>query len=276
MRKIIGSYKKNTAVLLASVMLSASFVGNVFAAAGGPGETKAAEQEVQDLSRWEWKDGVLYYYGPDGNPGSGWVVQGEKYYYLTDDGRAVSDQMTPDGFYINHNSEWYQRNIEILGVPFTAPAVIPSAHAAWIGKASLDQLKNVINQIFSQRTMRVTDDAVEYDVEVVTKSKATTSKMLLGLYKNTENDSYRLDLCTSLDSSSTDGLKAATYDYQVFRSMIYQISGAPEILEKAIYSSWEEDNAWNINRTDYVRVGDVWVKYVAASGCGRYFIKPVR
>lgn len=275
MKQMFNKCKKGAAFVLVGVILSSAFAGSAFAASGGPGETRAAQEEVQDLSRWEWKENAWYYYGPDGNPGSGWVVQNDKYYYLTEGGRAVADQMTPDGFYVNHNSEWYPRNVEILGVPFTAPSVIPAVNAAWIGKPSLDQLKTIINQLFSTRNMKVTDDSIVYEMDIVTK-KVTTKTTLFGLFKNTEEDSFRLDLCTSLDSSSTDGLAAVTYDYQVFRSMIYQISGAPEILEKAIYSSWEEDNAWNINRNDWVRVGDVMVKYIAKSGFGRYYIKPIR
>jgi len=51
-----------------------------------------------------------------------------------------------------------------------------------------------------------------------------------------------------------------TFDYAVFRAMIYQVTSTPEILEDAVYNSWEEDNRWEIDRVNYVQVGDSWVR----------------
>ena len=98
--------------------------------------------------------------------------------------------------------------------------------------------------------------------------------VLLGIYKNTASGSYRLTIRTALDKSSTELTQAAPYDYAVFRASLYQLTTTPDYLEDAIYSSWREDNRWNINRMNGVWVGDSQVKYSAGDGCGYFYISP--
>lgn len=241
-----------TTALLAGVMVSLAVSGTVIAATGG---------------RWEQQNNQWYYYGADGNLCTGWIEIDEEYYYLAADGHCLLNTMTPDGYYVDANGAWYVRETEILETEFKAAERFPSVHQEWIGEDELDSLDWSISEIFAKRGIRVSDEAVEY-------LRGEDEEVLMGIYKNKEKGGYRLDIRINLDQASKKKKQAATYDYQVFRAMIYQVTSSPELLEAAIYSSWEKDNAWNINRAQLVQVGDALVKYAASNGCGHYYIYP--
>ena len=130
-------------------------------------------------------------------------------------------------------------------------------------------LANKIWYTFESRDIKVTDTSMEY-------VRGEDEEVLIGIYKNADTGAYRLKLATGLDNGSTSQKKAATFDYAVFRAMIYQVTSTPEILEDAVYNSWEEDNRWEIDRVNYVQVGDSWVRYSAGNGYGYYYIYPIR
>ena len=230
-------------------------------------QTKAAQAEAS-LERWELKeDGGWYYYGPDGNPGSGWTIVDNKYFYLTETGRCLMNTITPDGYYVNPNGVWQTRSAVILDTEFKAPEKVLSVTSPWTGAEAMKSVQQQILSVFSQRRIRVTDYAMEY-------LAGEDDTVLLGIYKNTSTGAYRLDIRTTLDKSSTAANKAATYDYAVFKAFLYQLTTTPDYLEDAIYSSWQEDNRWGINRNTGVWVGDSQVKYTAGAGCGYYHIYP--
>ena len=85
-----------------------------------------------------------------------------------------------------------------------------------------------------------------------------------------------MDIGISLDAGSVEMGEPETYDYAIFKAMLYQISSAPDHLEKAIYSSWEDSNSWNISRYHWSWIGDSWIQYSASEGKGRYHIYPAK
>ena len=278
MRKDKTNHKKIAATVFMGAMLSLASVGSVFAAtSGGPGgpgapTNVAVEQKKGDTpGYWSKKDGVWYFYHEDGTPAKGWIVDEGKHYYLTEIGRMLSNTMTPDGYYVDPNGEWKQYETTIGSQVFKAPEKFASVQNSWIGMEQLGELRTQIRGVFKERRLKVSDNAIEYVVDSNNKER-----VILGLYKMPETGSYRIDIGGSLDASSTEMNDAATYDYMVFRAMLYQISSTPDQLGKAIYSSWEESNSYGISREEWTWVGDAWVKYSASSGKGLYSIYPVR
>ena len=234
--------------------------------------TQNAEQNLlKDKTafvNWISRDGKWYGYDFDGNLLHGWVQDRGLYYYLDVEGVCLTNQMTPDGYYVDVNGAWYQRSTELFSNSFKASEKFPSVTSFWTNEKAVKGMQKKIDQIFDTRRIRITDTSMEY---LCGTSKEET---LIGIYKNSENGSYRIDLRVNLDKASTRENLAATYDYQVFKAFLYQITSTPELMEDAVYSSWEGDNRWNISRTEYRTVGDSLVKYTAGNGYGCYNIFP--
>ena len=278
MRKNIMNYKKLTAAILAGTMFSMSVCSYAFAAKTsgkeGPGAaatTKTVEVVSQDTpGYWTMNDGIWYFYNPDGTPSSGWIVYKGKHYCIDSNGRMYFNAITPDGYFVDADGEWYQRKATILNQNFLAPEKFPSLQNSWSGVEQLKELRTVIRGVFEGRKLKISDSAIEYVVDT-----GKTENVLLGIYKITETGSYRLDIGISLDAGSVEMGEPETYDYAIFKAMLYQISSAPDHLEKAIYSSWEDSNSWNIGRYHWSWIGDSMIQYSAAEGKGRYHIHPV-
>jgi len=277
MRKYKVNYKKLTATVLAGAMLSLATVGSAFAATSkpnGPGGQKvvAEEQKPADTSGyWVQNGGFWYFYNPDGTPAGGWILDKGKHYYIGDGGLMLANCITPDGYFVDAGGEWYQRKTTILNQTFTAPSKFPEAHSSWVNSDQLAKLRTQIRSVFKERRLKVSDNAIEY---VVTSNNK--ERVLMGVYKINETGSFRMDIGISLDASSVEPDEPETYDYMVYRAMMYEITSAPDHLEKAVYSSWEESNTWNIGRDYWVWIGDSWVKYGASAGYGQYEIYPVK
>ncbi len=250
--------------MLAAALISLAAAGTVLA--GGPGW-------VQETDGW-------HYYLEDGSAGSGWIETDGIYYYLAENGRCLTDTVTPDGYYVNGEGGWYRREQEILGSKTTAPERFAAPDAGWGQQAALETIGNTVWRTFGgARRLKMTDTAIEY-VAVEggsAKSKGSSAggseTVLLGLYREPAQGQYRIDIRIGLDRDCTDGQKAAAYDYGVFQALMYRISSSPEILTGAIYSAWEEDNLWNINRQGWVSAGDCQVTYKAGSGLGRFYVR---
>lgn len=276
MRKHKMNYKKMTTAVLAGTMFSLAVAGSAFAAttkANGPGGQAAVVEEVktEDTSGyWVQKEGFWYFYNPDGTPANGWILDKGKHYYIGDGGLMLTNRITPDGYFVDAGGEWYQRKTTILNQEFTAPSKFPAAHSSWVNTEQLAKLRSQIRAVFKERRLKVSDNAIEYVVTTDNKER-----VLMGVYKLNETGSFRMDIGISLDASSIEPDEPETYDYMVYRAMMYEITSAPDHLEKAIYSSWEESNTWNISRDHWVWIGDSWVRYGAASGYGQYQIYPV-
>jgi len=247
--------------LLRRKSIAAAVLAGVLLTLGVPGQTALAAEWVQREDGW-------YYYRQDGSPGSGWVEDKGRYYYLAEEGRCLTDCITPDGYYVDGSGAWYQRGTSLLGVSFQAPDRFPALDQPWTGTGAMVLFRGSIEDAFQKRTIRIRENEIEY-------LSGKDQTVLAGLYKELEKGTYRLDLGMGLDRSSDSIRAAATYDYAVFRALVYQISSTPELLEDAVYSSWQETNTWQIRRDGRVRVGDCEVSYVSDAGCGHYYIYPV-
>lgn len=232
-------------------------------------ETVEAEQMELAEARWEQREDGFYYYKADGSLATGWTLIDQTYFYMTESGRCLMNAVTPDRYYVNPDGTWQTRSAVILDHRFQAPKNVPFVTDAWAGEAEMKKLQAQLDEVFSQRRLRITDAAIEYLEE-----DGKEEKVLLGIYKNTDQNSYRLTIQMTLDKDSTSLEQAATYDYAVFKALLYQLTSTPDYLEDAIYSSWKEENRWNINRNHAVWIGDSQVKYMAGAGCGYYHIYP--
>lgn len=236
-------------------------------ASAGIGQAEAEQAAAETRAGWVWQEDGWYYYEKDGRAGTGWIQDKGYYYYLEDTGRCLTDCLTPDGYYVTGDGAWYRRSASLLGVTFQAPEQFPSLDEGWAGAGALLLSKGTIQDAFQKRTLLVQAQAVEY-------VSGTDKTVLIGLYKEPEKGCYRLDLAVGLNRDSDTIRAAATYDYSVFRALVYQVTSSPELLEDAIYSSWQEGNTWQIQRGSRVRVGDCEVAYVSDAGCGHYYIYP--
>ncbi len=243
---------------------------------------------------WALKEDGWHYYLEDGSAAVGWVEREGRSYFQTPEGGILRDTVTPDGYYVGADGAWYERKETILDTDFTASFTVPDPVTEWIGKDALAGVKSRVSQRFSgKRSLRIGDNAVEF-VRRETQEQTGTAKrdtasgrgtsgsgasvtetVLLGLYREPGQGRYRLDIRAALDGERA-GSQAATWNYEIFRAMVYQMSSAPELLANALYSTWEEENIWGIGREQWVRVGDCQVLYTSGSGVGRFYIRPVR
>ena len=83
-----------------------------------------------------------------------------------------------------------------------------------------------------------------------------------------------MDLKLKLYPDSRDENRSATYDYALFKGLLYQVSSSPELLEEAILSAWQGDNRYQIGRQELRRAGDALIRYAPGDGFGRFFIYP--
>lgn len=245
----------------AALFLGLAFAGNALAAESG----------------WALEHDGWHYYLSDGSGQTGWLELEGKHYYLADNGVCLTDAMTPDGYYVDGDGAWYQRQKTILGVGMTAPEQFCPAEVPFREGGALGAFSGLIRRSFGgTRLLRVSDKAVEYVSTGRTDGQRASGEetVLAGLYRDAENGRYRLDLRMGLDGEAVGRESAAAYDYGVFQALLYQISSSPEVLEAAVCSAWSGENQWNINRQSPVMAGDSQVLYAAGDGFGRFYITP--
>lgn len=224
-------------------------------------------------SGWQQQEDGWYYYNVDGGVKTGWIMDKGKGYYLDENGLCAVDTITPDGYYVDGSGAWWQREASVLDVgikapeKFLAPEDLLEGDAIWHGQGYIALVKGTIENAFGgKRTLQVQDGLIEYlDRE--------TKEPVMALYRNRETGEYRLDLTVDLEPESRERSQAATYDYQVFRALLYQFDSVPDVLEQAIVSAWNGSNRWGINRQGWVRVADCQVNYMAGVGYGSFRIR---
>lgn len=217
---------------------------------------------------WNQQEDGWYYYLEDGSPAAGWVEDEGKSYYLLDGGKALTDGMTPDGYYVDHSGAWYERKETILDIDFAAPRQRVSPDSLWAGKEALMRLRSAVGQkaeFGGTRRLKVSEKEIEYILLEETKANTVNETVVLGIYREPDRGRFRLDVAIDLGS---------VYGYGIFRAMMYQVSSSPELLADGIYSAWEEDNRFGIRRREWVRIGDSQVYYVSGDGYGRFYIRP--
>lgn len=92
----------------------------------------------------------------------------------------------------------------------------------------------------------------------------------MSLYKNESENQYELVIKTKLV-----GHEQATIDQNSLKLLIAAFTSDINTLYKAIYSEWEGNNDYGINKETFVTVGNCKVKYVSSNGqgYGTYIIK---
>lgn len=233
---------------------------------------------------WLQQEDGWYYYLDEQTAGTGWITDKGSSYYLLENGRCLLDTITPDGYYVDGNGVWYKRNSVLLGFPFNSPDKFISPGQEWGNHDSLLLFRDKVNNAFGEkRYFRVSSQIIEY--VLAEKQSTSTGKtntdtakgtVLMGLYREAGEEKVRLDIKLKLEPGSLDETKASAYDYAVFKTMLYQISSSPEILEDALLSAWQGDNHWQINRDGWIRAGDSLIMYVPENGFGRFFICPAK
>ena len=94
--------------------------------------------------------------------------------------------------------------------------------------------------------------AIEYKSAV---KSAKDDARYMGLYKDSTTGGYRLDIFILLDRNSETQSLGEALDYEVFKAMLTTVSSTPTSW-RAVYSSWQGDNSWNISRAAITSVGD--------------------
>ena len=204
-----------------------------------------------------------------GNPG--WQNEDGVWHYYQGDGSHLVSAITPDGYLVDENGVWEQKNYSILGVSVDSPDRFCTASQMGDWSSLLEQLNAVNRQIQlvleEKRVFHVYGDSIEY-----CRKSGDTETLLLGLYKDTDTNGYRLNLSVDLGNRNMDLSKASTYDYQVFLFLCAKISSSPAVVADAIYSSWQEQNAYGLQRLIPVSVADADISYDVAEGVGIYYL----
>ena len=250
-----GLSKVITAIVLSVTMLFLSV----------PVETEAAKERVGVKGAWvpSSVDGFLAYALPNGT--------------------FLADGFTADGYYVNKYGFWAPA-YNVLG------AAIPTRNA-WLPCSMIGDFEGVIpimkevqkkltNDLHGWRVISVYSSHMSlYSVESSndTSRKKTTR---LAMYKNPDFNGYTIQVCTPLagdEREMTDDAgewnSMALYDYQVLRAWMYCVSRSGDKVSQAIYSSWMDNNAYNLKVGEWVLVGDTLIRYVPSNGAGLYEIK---
>ncbi len=252
-----ASKEKGPAVMALAAALTAAALGAGFAFPSMAGEISWRQQE----------DG-WHCYLEDNSPARGWIEYQGKSYYVLEGGLVLTDQITPDGYYVDSGGAWYERREDILDISFTAPrkAVLPGE--GWSGKEEMEKLSDLLSYDLGEESpyrLFTGETEIEYVKLEQTRQSQGKRTVLLGLYREPDQGRFRLDVRLDLDSG---------VGVPILKAMACQISSAPEILAESIYSAWEKDNQWGINRQQQVRAGDSMVLYAPGDGYGRFYICP--
>lgn len=206
---------------------------------------------------------------------AGWQQTEGKWYYYTEEGQPLTSCLTPDGYLVDADGIWTRQKTVILDKEIdAAEKFIPSSQmAGWSSiLEEMNWLNGEIQKVLNgKRIFHIYEDSISYCR--VASGKETE---LLGLYKNEETDGYLFKISTDLGNRLDDRTQAATYDYNVFKLFCSGISGSPEVLADAIYSSWQGNNAYQITKEQRTPVGDAAVCCMAENGAGYYDISQLR
>ncbi len=203
--------------------------------------------------------------------------------YLLPNGSFLSDGYTAEGYYVNKNGFWAPA-YNILGGMIPARNSWLTADAAGDFEGFVPVMKGaqkkLSNDLHGFRVISVYSSHITlYSVESSeSKTRAKTSRM--GLYKNPDFNGYTIQINTPLagdEKEMTDDAgewgSMAFYDYQVLRAWLYCISRSGDKVAQAIYSSWMDNNAYELKVGEWTTVGDTLIKYVPSNGTGLYEIR---
>jgi len=203
--------------------------------------------------------------------------------YALPNGTFLADGFTADGFYVNKNGFWAQA-YNVLG------AMIP-ARNSWLTCDACGDFEGII-PIMKYVQKKLTNDLHGFRVISVYSShmalysvansneKSRKKTTRLAMYKNPDFNGYTIQVKTPLSGDEKEMTEDAgewsnmgLYDYQVLRAWMYCVSRSGDKVSDAIYSSWMDNNRYNLKVGEWVLVGDTHIRYVPSNGAGLYEIK---
>ncbi len=202
--------------------------------------------------------------------------------YAKTDGTFLFDGFTADGYYVNKNGFWAPA-YNILGTMIPARNSWLPANAVGDFEGLVPYMKGIqkklTNDLHGFRVISVYSSHIAlYSVDSSEKGREKTQRM--ALYKNPDFNGYTLQINTPLagdEKEMTDDAgewsSMAFYDYQVLRAWMYCISRCGDKPAEAIYSSWMDNNDYDLKVGEWTTVGDTLIKYVPSNGTGLYEIR---
>lgn len=204
-------------------------------------------------------------------PQNGWIQEKEGFRYYLPDGTKIVSSLTLDGYYVDSNGLWNEKEFDILGIKVAAESkfCLPSSQNGWnthlLELSDLD--KKIQDAAGKNRVFHIYEDAITY-CQVNEKEE----KILLQLSKNKEKESYRFTISCDLGKKDQDLNKISTYDYSVFFYFCCKISHYPQELADAIYGNWQGNNSWGLALHGTTNVMDSQILCDIKNGAGLYTI----
>lgn len=127
-------------------------------------------------------------------------------------------------------------------------------HKEMKGKKPVSDRANTV--IFTEDKISVAFNGV-HDLEYAFK-----------LYKNVDKEQYELTIATRLGEKGYGDVADNS-----LKLLLAAFTNEVDSLYEAIYSEWEGDNIYNINKKDFVNIGSCKIKFVAGNREGTYVIK---
>lgn len=202
----------------------------------------------------------------------GWEkLENSDWRYQKEDGSYLTDSYTPDGYYMDGNGIWKEKQ-EFLGEEISAPNSFRTASQTGSLTDFSDMLSSMCRRI-SEDCGDVREAAATEEEIVWLRTGEQQEMELFRFYKIPDTDGYALRLKCSLTKTAGTKPRASWYDYQVLSGLLCRISASGGQLADAVYSSWEEDNSHGLKAGEWVRAGDAMIKYESISGAGIYEIR---
>ncbi|MCR5626866.1 MAG: hypothetical protein K6F99_06075 [Lachnospiraceae bacterium] len=204
--------------------------------------------------------------------------------YLLPNGSYLQDGFTADGYYVGKTGMWAS-SVRILS------AWVPVRNS-WCRRSSIQDMTGFLPwmnsaqqklsdnlhgyRVLSLYSNRITLSSVKKD-----KEYKKTKTIRLAMYENEDIDGYTIQVSTPLAGDVKDMPSGGAgewdsmeyYDYQVLRLFTNCISRSGDLLATSIYSSWQDDNAYDLRMNKWVTVGDTQVRYIPSAGAGLYEVK---
>lgn len=202
--------------------------------------------------------------------------------YVQGNGAFLFDGFTADGYYVNKNGFWAP-SYAILGTMFPARNSWLTADQVGDFEGFVPYMKGIQKKLTADlhgfRVISVFSSHIAlYSVESSEQGRNKTTRM--AIYKNPDFNGYTIQICTPLSGDekemTDDGGEWSSmglYDYQVLRAWLYCISRCGDKVAQAIYSSWMDNNSYDLKIGEWTAVGDTLIKYVPSNGTGLYEIR---
>ena len=203
---------------------------------------------------------------------AGWIKESGVSRFQLDDGSMLRDRMTPDGYFVDSDGVWKQEGQVILDQRIQSPMrFIHGYEQNFAG--CLDMLNTFNSRIQSvangQRIFHLYRDGITYSA--LADNKETP---ILNLTADSQTGGYRLRISGNIGSGAFIARNIHSYDYEVFRYLCTLVSNRPSYLIDAIYQSWQAENHYGINMTNWVAAGDCAILLEVENGVGIYRIAP--